>query len=274
MYLRLAFSVAAHLEPEILVLDEVLAVGDISFQQKCMNKMNDLREDGRTILFVSHSMQAIARLCKRVLYLSEGTIQADGPVDQVASNYLGARVKKSAQYEWPPDRAPGNSVVRLSAVRVRTVEGETADVVDIRREVGIEMEFEVLKPGYVLVPNYHLTNEEGVIVFIATDHDPSWRRLTRAVGRYRSTAWIPGNFLSEGTLMVGSAVSTMAPVMTHFFERDVIAFQVVDSLDGDSARGDYMGSMPGVVRPLLTWTTEFQPHTGEPVAPLCMESTL
>ncbi len=124
---------------------------------------------------------------------------------------------------------------------------------------GIEMEFEVLKSGMILVPNYHFFNEEGICIFVANDHDPDWWRKPRPVGHFISTAWIPGNFLSEGTLIVGAAISTMDPVIIHFYESDTIAFQVVDSVDGDSARGDYTGFIPGVVRPLLRWTTRFSP---------------
>lgn len=122
----------------------------------------------------------------------------------------------------------------------------------------IETEFDVLQPGHVLVPNYHFSNEEGLCVFVASDQDPAWRRRPRPVGRYRSSARIPANLLAEGTLVVGAAISTMDPVVVHVFERDVVAFQVIDSLDGDSARGDYAGPMPGVVRPLLEWMTEFR----------------
>jgi lipopolysaccharide transport system ATP-binding protein len=128
------------------------------------------------------------------------------------------------------------------------------------------MEFDVLKPGLVLVPNLHFINEEGVYLFVASDHDPEWRRRARPRGRFISTAWIPGNFLSEGTLMVGAAVSTLDPVAVHFYEREAVAFQVVDSLDGNSARGDYAGSFPGVVRPLLKWTTQYS--SGGVVCPL------
>ena len=118
------------------------------------------------------------------------------------------------------------------------------------------MEFEVLKPGSILVPNYNFVNEEGVCAFIASDPDPEWRKRPRPVGRYRSTVWIPGNFLAEGSLIVGAALSTMDPVVVHFHERDAVAFQVIDSMDGDSARGDYAGPFPGIVRPLLEWNTQ------------------
>ena len=258
MYVRLAFAVAAHLESEILLVDEVLAVGDATFQKKCLNKMQDVGQEGRTVLFVSHNMPAITRLCQRTILLDEGSISCDGPSHQVVGAYLQSGVGTMAVREWPDlSKAPGNDVVRLRAVRVRTEDGQVTDAVDIRKPVGIEMEYEVLKPGSVLAPNLHFYNEEGVYVFVAGDHDPAWRGKPRPEGRYVSTAWIPGNLLSEGSLIVGAAISTPDPVIVHFYERDAVAFQVIDSLDGDSARGDYAGSVPGVVRPLLRWTTQF-----------------
>ncbi len=259
MYLRLAFAVSAHLEPEILILDEVLAVGDISFQHKCLNKMNELRKDGRTILFVSHSMQSVTRLCERAIYLSEGTVLDDGQAQQVASTYLGSLIKIKGERTWTNlDRAPGNEIARLRAVRVRTEGGEITDSVDIRCPVGIEMVYEVFEDGHVLVPNYHFLNEEGVCLFSTSEHDPVWRRNPRRTGTHISTVWIPGNFFSEGAVQVSPALSTLAPVKVHFYEPAAIAFQVIDSFDGDSARGaDYDGPIPGVVRPKLPWTTEF-----------------
>jgi lipopolysaccharide transport system ATP-binding protein len=140
-------------------------------------------------------------------------------------------------------------------VRVRTAAGEVTDAVDIRRPVSIEVEYEVLTPGYELVPNLHFYNEEGVYAFVISDLDPAWRNRPRAVGRYVSTALIPGNLLAESTLFVGVAISTMNPQLAHFYERDAVAFQVIDSMDGDSARGDFAGPMPGVVRPMVDWHT-------------------
>jgi lipopolysaccharide transport system ATP-binding protein len=258
MYLRLAFAVAAYLEPEILLVDEVLAVGDASFQKKCLNKMESVSEQGRTVLFVSHNMSSVTRLCERTILLDGGRVTCDGPSHEVVSVYLQSGLGTSAQRQWDDvQTAPGNDVVRLRAVRIRTESGEVTDTVDIRRPIGIEMEFDVLKPGRVLVPNFHFVNEEGVYLFVANDHDPQWRRRPRPSGRFISTAWIPGNFLSEGTLVVGAAVSTMDPVTVHFYERDAVAFHVADSLSGDSARGDYAGPFPGVVRPLLKWTNQY-----------------
>jgi lipopolysaccharide transport system ATP-binding protein len=264
MYVRLAFAVAAHLNPEILVVDEVLAVGDAQFQKKCLDKMQSAGEQGRTVLFVSHNMPAVTRLCERTILLEEGRILTDGPSREVVSTYLRSGLGTTALREWRDlEKAPGDDVVRLRSVRVHTEDGRTTDAIDIRRPVGIDIEFEVLRSGQVLVPNYHFVNEEGLYAFVASDKDPQWQRRPRPIGNYVTTAWIPGNFLSEGTLIVGAAVTTMDPAQTHFFERDAVAFQVIDSLDGDSARGDYGGPIPGVVRPMLDWTTQFEPGASE-----------
>ena len=260
MYLRLAFSVAAHLEPDILIVDEVLAVGDMAFQRKCLNKMQDVQGHGRTVLFVSHSMPAISRLCQRVLLLSEGTIVRDGPAAEVVSHYLGSGLSTTAERRWEnPEQAPGNQIVRLRSVRVRTKDGATVDAVDIRQPVGIELAYDVLEPGTVLMPNYHFHNEDGVCAFIAHDLDPEWRFTPRPAGRYTSVLWIPGNFLAEGSIFVTAAASTYYPMAVHFLERDAAVFRVVDALDGDTARGDFGGHMPGVVRPVLPSSTRFEP---------------
>jgi lipopolysaccharide transport system ATP-binding protein len=264
MYLRLAFAVAAHLEPEILLVDEVLAVGDASFQKKCLNKMQTVGQQGRTVLFVSHNMPAITRLCERTILLDEGRVLADGPSCQVVGAYLNSGLGTTAAREWTdPAEAPGSDVIRLCAVRVRTEDGQITEAVDIRRSVGIETEYEVLKPGYKLLPHYALYNQEGILIFVAIDQDPAWRGRPRPTGRYSSTGWIPGNFLAEGTMIVGVAMRTLDPQGLHFDERDAVAFQVIDSLDGDSARGEWARGMPGVVRPLLKWTTRFSPNGRE-----------
>jgi lipopolysaccharide transport system ATP-binding protein len=222
--------------------------------------MQELRKDGRTILFVSHNMQAVTRLCKRLIYLDAGVVVDDGEPSEVSSRYMGSSFKSSSQKRWNSlSEAPGNDIARLLSVSIRNESGETTETIDIRQSVAVEMEFEVLEPRHVLVPNYHFTNDEGAYAFAACDQDPEWRRRSRPLGRYVSTAWIPGNFLSEGALRVGVALSTMSPVHVHFFEENVLAFQVIDKGEGDSARGDYAGPMPGIVRPLLTWTTEFEP---------------
>jgi lipopolysaccharide transport system ATP-binding protein len=266
MYLRLAFAVAAHLEPEILLVDEVLAVGDARFQRKCLDKMQDVGRAGRTVLFVSHNMPAVTRLCERTILLDDGSILRDGPSHEVVSAYLNSGLGTTAAREWSdPARIPGGDVARLRAVRVRTAAGHIADVIDIRHSLGIEIEYDVLQSGHRLLPRFEVYNEEGVKALQAHDLDPEWRR-PRPTGRYVSTGWIPGNLLSEGTFFVTCSLVTLDPVIRQFMERDAVAFQVVDSLHGNSARGDWGGQMNAVVRPLLQWSTQFS--ASGPDAPL------
>jgi len=212
------------------------------------------------VLFVSHNMPAVTRLCSRTILLDSGRVIGDGPSSEIVSAYLSTGLGTTAAREWPIETAPGNEVVKLRGVRVQSQPGGVTDAMDIRRPITIEMDYEVFKAGYVLVPNLHFYNEEGVYAFVASDLDPEWRGRERAIGRYLSSAVIPGNLLSEGTLFVGAAISTMEPVIVHLYERDAVAFQVIDTMDGDSARGDYGGPMPGIVRPLLQWSTRVLSH--------------
>lgn len=256
MYMRLAFAVAAQLESEILLVDEVLAVGDTTFQKKCISRMGEVGQEGRTVVFVSHSMTAITRLCARAILLDCGRVIADGPAADVTAAYLQSDLGTMAHRIWTdPVTAPGDRVVRLRSVSVIADDGASRATVDIRRPVVLEMAYDVLQPNCVPIPNFHLYNEEGVCVFVTADTDPEWRRRPKPLGRCISRVTIPGNFLSEGTLIVNAAISTMDPVTVHAHEREAVAFQVIDSIDGDSLRGDYGGAMPGVVRPHLQWQT-------------------
>ena len=269
---RLGFAVAAHLEPEILIVDEVLATGDAAFQKKCLGKMSRVAKEGRTIFFVSHNMPAVTRLCERVIYLDEGKLCRDGISHEVVKAYLNSGLGVMSSREWLyPGKAPGSEVARLRAVRVRTESGQSSERIDIRKPVGLEMEYELLKPGYKLMPSIDLYNEEGVCLFDAIEHDPAWRGRVRPPGRYRSTAWVPGNYLAEGTMFVDVALETLDPLIMQFRERQVVAFHVIDTQDGDSARGDFIGTMPGVVRPLLNWSTVFNPD-GIQTEPVISES--
>lgn len=257
MYVRLAFSVAAHLDPDILIVDEVLAVGDQAFRFKCLDKMEQIRKDGRTILFVSHNVDALSRMCERVFLLEAGRIVKSGSPHEVLPQYLATAHCISAAETWDDlDTAPGDDVVRLRKVRVRDEGGTTIGTQDIRSPVGIEAEYDVLQTGHVIVPNYHFFNDEGLHMFVVLDVSSEWKRTPRPLGRYTSTAWLPGNFLAEGRVTVDIAVSSLAPsTRVHVMKRHAVGFQVVDSHDGDSARGDFRGQLPGVVRPLVKWTT-------------------
>ena len=260
MYVRLAFAVAAHLEPEILIVDEVLAVGDAEFQKKCLGKMQQVAKGGRTVLFVSHSMPAVTRLCSRCLLLDAGRLVQDGPASEVAAFYLRSGQGLSTERRWPDDTtAPSSSVARLRAARVLTSEGPaSAEAVQVGDSVGVQIEFDVLEDGAVLVPNFHFFNYEGTCLFVTHDWQNGARNRPRRRGIYRSTVWMPPHFFNEGAVIVGVALSTYIPFVVHFYERDAVAFQVSDD-PAAPTRGDYTGAIPGAVRPLLKWTDSFEP---------------
>ena len=260
MYMRLAFSVAAHLDPEVLIVDEVLAVGDVGFQKKCLRKMRSVGESGRTVIFVSHDMQSITRLCRRVIWLKDGELKSDGEAKHVVGEYLHEQSRTGAEKVWASiEDAPGNDLVRLRSVRVRDDHGMVTASIDIRRPVSIEIQYEVLRPGKVIVPSIQLNNEQGACIFISHDWNGGWRTRGRDAGIYTSSVTVPGDFLSEGTVFVTAGAATFQPHEVHFTERDAVTFNVIDSPDADAARGDFAGPMPGVVRPVLEWNTK----TGE-----------
>jgi lipopolysaccharide transport system ATP-binding protein len=257
MYVRLAFSVAAHLEPEILLVDEVLAVGDAEFQRRCLGRMEDLGDAGRTVILVSHNMQTIAQLCDRAILLENGTVVADGASSDVVAGYLQSVQGTGSSIAWPDAAvAPGDDLVRLRSMRVVDEEGETSSAVDVRRPVGVEIGFTVLRDGVAIVPKLKLRDRNGDVAFNAIDIDPRWHE-PMPPGDYVTTAWIPGNLLNEGVVSIEAGMHSLAAPRLHGHAvSDAIGFHVQDPGEGDSARGQFTGQWKGVVRPLLEWTVE------------------
>jgi lipopolysaccharide transport system ATP-binding protein len=205
-------------------------------------------------------MPAITRMCKRAILLNKGEVVEEGEAHDVVNHYLHAGHIRCCE-EWPDvSQAPGNDIVRLRAVRVQSESGTIMDRFDIRKPIDLEVEFEVMKPGHVFVPVFNLHNEEDIIGFIAHDRDPAWQRTPRPTGRYISTARIPGNFLAEGVMTIASLMMSEDPFRLHAHAPRAIGFRVVDTGTGDSARGDFHGRWPGVVRPLLEWRTRYIPQ--------------
>ncbi|HET7489816.1 MAG TPA: ABC transporter ATP-binding protein [Acidimicrobiales bacterium] len=264
MYLRLAFAVAAHLDSDVLLIDEVLAVGDAEFQKRCIGRMAEIGEEGRTLLFVSHSMPAVLRLCPRVILLDGGRLAADGESQKVVRFYMDAGGGSAAERTWDTDDAPGDEVARLVAVRV-LVDGRPNDEVEIRQPVDLEVEYLRLTADPAVRPsvNLHLLNEDGLKLFVTNDFtEQAWHDLPSRPGLVRSRCRIPGNFLAEGRIFVLAAVSSYNPTMIHAMENDAVSFQVVDRSEGDGVRGPYANEWPGVVRPMLDWALDWQPLPG------------
>jgi lipopolysaccharide transport system ATP-binding protein len=258
MYVRLAFSVAAHLEPEILLVDEVLAVGDAEFQRRCLGRMEDMSGTGRTILFVSHNMQAINQLCDRAILLEGGGIAAEGQTAEVVTRYLQSTHGTGSRRAWPDiESAPGDDLAKLLSVRVVDEDGDTVETADVRRPIGIEITFRVLRDGQPVFPKIKIRDRQGEIAFNALDTSPRWHEPSPP-GVYAATAWIPENLLNEGLASVDVAVCSLRipKLYQHAADYDVVSFHVYDPFEGDSARGRFAGQLRGVVRPLLEWTSE------------------
>ena len=263
MQVRLGFAVAAHLEPEILFVDEVLAVGDADFQKKCLGKMSELGQGGRTIMFVSHNMPAILRLCQQAVLLDHGRMVMGGPTHAVVRTYLETDIGSTSERRWEDlATAPGDDVARLRSLRIVREHSGQIDEVDIREPIDIEVEYWSATPGSLRpFVRLHFYNEEGACLFVTSDSaDRGWRESPRRRGTVRSTVRIPGNFLAEGRVTVAVVVSSLNPTIRHAIEADAIAFQVVDRSEGDGARGHDATDWPGVVRPLLDWTVDATPE--------------
>lgn len=253
MYVRLAFSVAAHMEPDILLVDEVLAVGDAEFQKKCLGKMEEVtRKKGRTILFVSHNMAAIQSLCKKCILLEKGKIKAFGDTETIVNQYLSSENFGGTEVEWKEGVRPGDDIAKLISARLVDRNGKTLHYVYSNKEVGVSIEYEVLKEGYSPLPNIHVYTNKGEYAFIS--HADFSTELGR-IGKHKMTVWIPGNFLNNISYIVGIALTTMIPLRIHAYERDAIILQALEDIENPK-KYDFNQRMPGVVRPRLEWTVD------------------
>jgi lipopolysaccharide transport system ATP-binding protein len=257
MYVRLAFAVAAHLEPEIMLVDEVLSVGDAEFQRRCLGRMEELGNSGRTVLFVSHALPAVAQLCDRAIWINGGQIVADGRPAEVIANYLHQTHSAGTERVWPEASAPGDDLAQIHAIRVPAHDGMPPGIMDVRRPIPIEIAFRVLREGTPVFPKIKVLDQEGAIAFNAMDTDERWLRPTEP-GDYVSTAWIPANLLNEGSAIVEAAICSLdfPKLQHHAAVYEAVSFEVLDPGEGDSARGQFSGQWRGVVRPLLEWTVK------------------
>jgi lipopolysaccharide transport system ATP-binding protein len=258
MYVRLAFAVAAHLEPEILVLDEVLAVGDTAFQQKCLGKMRDVSSHGRTVLLVSHSMATVGQLCKKTIWLNEGRLEEFGPSDSVIQSYLNSQ--KSAGAEFTRDEAEIQQApaVVITGARIRNSENKTVSILDAKRPFSIEIDYRVTSRTLAWV-GFTISTQEGAEVLAATDGDvDTYASVPREPGVYTSVCYIPEGLFNarQYALSVYAARTVAAKVDILDYLENVIAFGV----ENPSGVGSYMPKKRvGVISPKLDW--ELKPAT-------------
>jgi len=254
MYVRLAFAVAAHLEPEILVVDEVLAVGDAAFQKKCLGKMEQAGSEGRTVLFVSHNMAMISSLCDKAIQLENGQLVAQGSSESVIINYATSGRSSPAAADYRSSRRRiGDEFAELLAADIRNERGEAILEIEINKPFSVRMEYQIsIGTDRHFVPNFHFHRADGSCAFIVSSE--AKRHLSGH--EYAAVCFIPPNFMNDGLYSVRLALSSFeSGVSVHFDEIGALTFNVRDPIDGVPTRvSGYTGPIPGSVRPLLTWT--------------------
>lgn len=244
MYVRLAFAVAAHLEPEILVVDEVLAVGDADFQKKCLNKMGSVAKEGRTVLFVSHNMSAVQDLCQYAFWLDSGKIVLKGETKSVVGAYMSKNTQGVKEQAWDdPSTAPGNETVRLVYAKVESAPGHDPEHWTV--ETPLLLTFKILnfRPDLPLYMNFQVYSQEGICVFNTASGRAQYPR-----GTIEGKCNIPGNLLNDNSY----TVTFMAHYMGTYgvAAPDVLVFELNDVGRRDT---NYYGKWIGVTRPKLDW---------------------
>ena len=248
MYLRLAFAVAAHLETEILLVDETLAVGDAEFQKRCLSKMSSVASEGRTILFVSHNLVAVQDICKNVLWLDSGKIADSGPAATVVNRYLQGTMSRREDREWDDiSIAPGTSNVRLRRALAKAQDAEHDGILTVRSSFDIAYEYTVLTPTSVYACIY-VYNEQGLLLFNSgPENQPQWRNRCAEPGVYREVCHIPGDLLNNGLHRVAISIFDSE---SECFVDDML---VLDIHDAVGIRDHWYGTWEGAVRPILKW---------------------
>ncbi len=253
MYLRLAFGVAAHLEPEILVVDEVLAVGDAEFQRKCLGKMSDVAHEGRTVLFVSHNMSAILRLTEETIVLDKGQIVMRGPTPEAVDFYMTSEMARSGERRWEPgDDYQTDNPFHPIAIRVLDSQDRVADRVLSSEDFSVEFEYELQEELTGLRVGMYLATSRGEQVFTSfdTDNPETYERLTeRRKGHYISKCRIPRDLLNGGVFIIGVNASSFR-IRSYFTDEHALTFTV----DPTGAPGSQWAEpRRGPVRPALNW---------------------
>lgn len=256
MYTRLAFAVAVHLEPEILIVDEVLAVGDFDFQKKCLGKMKDVSKSGRTVLFVSHNTGAIRALCDRAIWLFEGQVKMDGTPATVLPNYLRQDAQLAERKWCDPATAPmfGEAVL-LHAVRVVNKHGRPNTVFDVKEPIEIQIDYSVLEKRHCMNLFLFFYDESGNTIFFSIDNlDSPWQESPQPTGMYRASCIIPENLLNEGQMSVELTFCTRPTSPLNLAIKDVVSFQVIDDRTPGGVRGNWARDWyRAAVRPRLQW---------------------
>jgi lipopolysaccharide transport system ATP-binding protein len=259
MYMRLAFSVAAHLDTDILLVDEVLSVGDLRFQKKSLTRMKGSLASGKTVIFVSHSMSSVLQVCNRCLWLDEGRLVMDGATADVVERYVGEDAPVSSERTWTPEKAPlfTDQSVRLRAVRVLNENGRPQARFDVKEGFDIEVEFDVLAPKTGLYTALTFNHDLCGKLFTTYDNlDSPWTTSVPEKGGYRCSCHVPADFLNEGTITIDVGMCDFNTVHWTGVE-SVLVLHITDDMKPAGVRGTYNRPWPpSGIRPRLHWRFE------------------
>lgn len=253
MYVRLAFAVAAHLEPELLLIDEVLAVGDASFQRKCLGKLEDVAREGRTVLFVSHNIPAVRSMCERSILLREGNLSADGKTSDILATYLFSNAQNSkpgGEISWNLKDAPGGKEIRLHSVRLKDRRGQARDLFEPDEPISVEISYTVfqLLTGMRLILS--LKTDDGVLAFSSTNHASS--PATLKPGRYVSSVVIPPGLLNRKRYVI-QLHAGIPGIKVLINCQDLL---VLTCVGGSNHGSNFPETWPGIFAPRLEWSIE------------------
>jgi lipopolysaccharide transport system ATP-binding protein len=255
MYVRLAFAVAAHLEPEILIVDEVLAVGDASFQRKCLGKLGEVSREGRTVLMVSHNMTSIAQLCNDTIWIESGHLRVRGPTKAIISQYLASGSHVDGLVIWEGGTAnPGVDEFKLLSVSIRNDARQVATILDVQKEFYIELSYKVAKPLPHCRVGFTFTNAEGIHLFEAYDSDTEETPGPREPGQFVARCIIPANLLSPGRYIASVNVG-IANIKNLVHMDSILVFDIEDT---GTAGSTYGSARMGIIRPKLRWEKDVQ----------------
>jgi lipopolysaccharide transport system ATP-binding protein len=256
MYVRLAFAVAAHLEPEILIIDEVLAVGDASFQKKCLGKMEEIANLGRTVLFVSHDLGAVSSLCSKGILLENGKVIYQGDIESTIKNYMNdvkSEIQTTKKYS-KENYQEYDGTIELLDIKLLNASKESARNFYVDEQITVEISFEILSETNANpIPNVHLLHGMGGKVFVSVDSCE--KNTFKVPGTYKSSVTFPPHFFNNGFFTLGVAISTLDPVIVHVADYNAISFEVLDVLSSITRNG-YVGKMDGYLRPILNWENQ------------------
>ena len=254
MLVRLGFSVAAHLDPEILVVDEVLAVGDAEFQKKAIGKMQEVnRGEGRTVLFVSHNMAAVCNLCRTGILLENGELRCSGTAAEVIDTYLSGQHEKPADRCFNGEKAPGTSEIKIRRMYFVDTDGHTVSYGLISQRIGLRVEYEVLQDIPAFTHGANLYDATGLHLFTTHDNNEPQAGIV-GKGTYQTTLWLPGNILQAGHYTLSFAFMRYNPFEVIYHSEPLIQLALLDDLEAPTRHPQYKSDLPGLIRPVVEWS--------------------